>query len=157
MCTRPFSHVGRGLGTRLQQPLATYHTNPRPAIFSLYFDTILTYLPNDSHDIVKFPVPFSTLSSLANLYSLLRLLTIEAIFPAQYAMAGRPGRLAMEARARIKSRDYFMDSYYTTYSTCICLLRASVMSIRGTRSSATRGALHEPIELQATKGQLQVV
>ena len=37
------------------------------------------------------------------------------------------------------------------------LLRASVMSIRGTRSSATRGALHEPIELQATEGQLQVV
>ena len=35
------------------------------------------------------------------------------------------------------------------------LLRASIMSIRGTRSSATQGALHEPIELQVTEGQLQ--
>ena len=40
---------------------------------------------------------------------------------------------------------------------CRMSFRASVMSIRGTRSSATRGALHEPIELQATEGQLQVV
>ena len=31
------------------------------------------------------------------------------------------------------------------------LVRASVMSIRGARSSATKGALHEPIELQATR------
>ena len=35
------------------------------------------------------------------------------------------------------------------------LLRASVVSIRGVRSSATRGPLHEPIELQATEGQLE--
>ena len=37
------------------------------------------------------------------------------------------------------------------------LVRASVMSIRGARSSATKGALHEPIELQAAEGQLQIV
>ena len=37
------------------------------------------------------------------------------------------------------------------------LLRASVISIRGTRSSATQGALRKPIELQVTEGQLQVV
>ena len=34
------------------------------------------------------------------------------------------------------------------------LVRASVMSIRGARSSATKGALHEPIELQAAEGQV---
>jgi len=34
---------------------------------------------------------------------------------------------------------------------------ASVMSIRGARSSATKGALHEPIELQAAEGQLRIV
>ena len=37
------------------------------------------------------------------------------------------------------------------------LVRASVMSIRGARSSANKGALHEPIELQAAEGQLQIV
>ena len=76
----------------------TYHTNPRPAIFSLYFDTIVTYLPNDSHDIVKLPVPFSTPSSLAPTF-------VDRI-------PRNRGRLpsavcAMEARARIKSCDYF--------------------------------------------------
>ena len=35
------------------------------------------------------------------------------------------------------------------------LLRASAVSIRGARSSATRGPLHEPTELQATEGQLE--
>ena len=35
------------------------------------------------------------------------------------------------------------------------LVRASVMSIRGARSSATKGALHKPIELQAAEGQLK--
>ena len=33
------------------------------------------------------------------------------------------------------------------------LVRASVMSIRGARSSANKGALHEPIDLQAAEGQ----
>ena len=37
------------------------------------------------------------------------------------------------------------------------LLRASIMSIRGTRSSAPRGALREPIELQATEGQQEYI
>ena len=36
------------------------------------------------------------------------------------------------------------------------LVRASVMSIRGARSSATKGALHEPIELQAAEGDLHM-
>ena len=34
---------------------------------------------------------------------------------------------------------------------------ASIMSIRGTRSSATKGAFDEPDEHQTTEGQLQVV
>ena len=34
------------------------------------------------------------------------------------------------------------------------LLRASIMSVRGARSSASKGALHEPIDLQAAEGQL---
>ena len=41
------------------------------------------------------------------------------------------------------------------YHVSFSLLRASVMSIRGARSSATKGPLHEPIELQATEGQLE--
>ena len=34
------------------------------------------------------------------------------------------------------------------------LLRASIISVRGARSSASKGALHEPIDLQAAEGQL---
>ena len=41
------------------------------------------------------------------------------------------------------------------YRVSFSLLKASVISIRGARSSATKGPLHEPIELQATEGQLE--
>ena len=40
------------------------------------------------------------------------------------------------------------------------LLRASIMSVRGARSSANRpanGALHVPVELQSAEGQLLTV
>ena len=40
------------------------------------------------------------------------------------------------------------------------LLRASIMSVRGARSSANRptnGALHDPVKLQSAEGQLLAV
>ena len=46
----------------------TYHTNPGQACYLFFIFWYHPHLPatwNDSHDIVKFPVPFSTLSSLA--------------------------------------------------------------------------------------------
>ena len=37
------------------------------------------------------------------------------------------------------------------------LVRASVISIRGARSSANKGALHEPIDLPAAEGHLHII
>ena len=63
-------------------------------------------------------------------------------------------RVALMPRCR---RDVHYSKMIAWIRCCVSfsLLRASVMSIRAARSSATKGPLHEPIELQATEGQLE--